>query len=56
MKKTRGRKPKPLDPKQLTAGKTCPGYRKGEDGYCRYYTGSRRILESCFAKCRRMSG
>ncbi len=56
MKKIRGRKPKPLDPKQLTTGSICPGFRKSEDGFCKYYGGSKRIIESCYSKCKRMSG
>lgn len=49
----RGRKPKPIDPKTLTAGSICYGYRKGDDGYCKFYTGSRQKLESCYSKCKR---
>ena len=49
----RGRKPKPLEEKPLKAGDICPGFRKGEDGFCKYYTGSKKMLESCFSKCKR---
>ncbi|MDF2984908.1 MAG: hypothetical protein K0R50_418 [Eubacterium sp.] len=49
----KGRKPKSLENKLLKVGDICPGFRKGEDGFCKYYTGSKRQKENCFSKCKR---
>lgn len=42
----RGRKTK-----HLKAGDICKYFKKAADGFCKHYTGSRQMIESCYGKC-----
>lgn len=31
--------------------KHCKGFKKGKDGFCKYYTGCKPFTESCYNQC-----
>jgi hypothetical protein len=48
MSKIRGR---PINEKTMIKNGRCRFFKKGKDGFCEYYAGNRRNLESCYSKC-----
>jgi len=46
--KPRGR---PINEKTMLKNGRCRFFKKGKDGFCEYYAGNRRNLESCYSKC-----
>ena len=39
--------------KQLKVPDMCHGYKVGNDGFCKHYTGSKRDKENCNSKCKK---
>ena len=48
MSKLRGR---PINEKAMFKNGKCRFFRPGADGFCKYYAGNRKYLESCYSKC-----
>lgn len=42
---------RPINEKKMFKNGRCRFFRKGKDGFCVYYAGSRKDLESCYGKC-----
>ena len=48
MNRPRGR---PINEKTMFKNGKCRFFKKGRDGYCFYYAGSRKMLGSCYSRC-----